>query len=77
MLNCSVNHLVGKTLGSAGFNLCNVLEGSTRCCCRGNRTRYLEPDCPFRLNLTQSSFYQILLPSEMEYKSLLKGWTLL
>lgn len=29
MLSCTVNHLVGDTLTSAGFNLCNVLEGST------------------------------------------------
>lgn len=30
MLSCTVSHLVGETLvGRAGFNLCNVLEGST------------------------------------------------
>lgn len=28
MLSCSVNYLVGETLGSAGFNPCSVLEGS-------------------------------------------------
>lgn len=28
MLSFTVNHLVGETLGRAGFNLCNVLDGS-------------------------------------------------
>lgn len=29
MLSCTVNHLVGETLSSAGFNLCSVVEDST------------------------------------------------
>lgn len=75
MLSCFVNHLVSEALGSAGFNLFNDLEGSTIVpgAVAEEIEMYLEPNSPFRLNLTQSGFYQILLLSKKEHKSLLKG----
>lgn len=80
MLSYSVNHLVGEILGSAGFNLCNVLEGST--IVPGAVAEEIElgiwsQTVLLDLIWPQTNFYQILLPSKMEDKSLLKGWTLL